>query len=145
MFHWSFPLTERVSKKFEMPLFYKIDKERKLVLITGSDYIALRDVLTVQEKFRNDPNFDLTFAQLIDLTHVKKLDLNATEIKQIADNAVPLPGIRRAFIVSDDTAFRFAQMYKSYREEAQDSATRVFRELDQALHWVLSEGQEAPN
>jgi hypothetical protein len=125
-----------------MPLFYKVDRERKLVLITGSDPITLGDALNPQEKFRNDAEFDLSFAQLIDFSHVKKIDLSAIEVRQIAGNAVPLPGIRRAFIVNSDIAFGLAEMYKSYRDDEQDSATRVFRELDQALNWVLSADKE---
>lgn len=126
-----------------MPAFYKVDKERRLILITGSDHITLHDALNLQERFRNDPEFDPTFAQLIDLTQVKKLDLEPGDVRKLSDNAVSLPGIRRAFLANSDVAFGLARMFETYREFANDPGTRAFRELDQALHWVLAEDEDS--
>jgi hypothetical protein len=125
-----------------MPAFYKIDKDRKLILITGSDHISLRDALALQEKFRNDPDFNPAFAQLVDLTQVRKLEFNPGEIRQIAGSAVAAPGVRRAFLANDDVAFGLARMFESYRESMDDTGTRVFRELDQALNWALSKDSD---
>jgi len=45
-----------------MPIFYKIDKDRKLVVSTGSGFVTKMEALAHQDQVLNDP--DLTPASL---------------------------------------------------------------------------------
>ncbi len=126
-----------------MPACYKIDSDRKLILITGADHTTPREALNLQEECRKDSEFDPTFAQLLDLAQVKKLDLNSSDVRQIARSLVWLPGVRRAFLADADVAFGLARSFESYRKSANDPGTSVLGELDQALQKVLSESVSA--
>ncbi len=51
-----------------MPLFYKIDKERRLVMSTGSGVFSVADAVSHMEKLSKDPDFDPGFSQIADFT-----------------------------------------------------------------------------
>ncbi len=121
-----------------MPAFYKIDKENRLVMTTGSGTVTVADALAHQEKLLRDPDFDPTFSQLLDFSHVTKIEVNSEHIRRIAQNSVFSPVSRRAILVNNDTAFGLARMFAILRESAGDNGIEVFRNLDDALEWVLA-------
>jgi hypothetical protein len=67
-----------------MPAFYKIDKERKLVMTTYSDVLTLAEALGHQEKLPKDRDFDPSFSQLFDVTHVTDVQLTAEDVRTLA-------------------------------------------------------------
>jgi hypothetical protein len=121
-----------------MPAFYKIDKERRLVMTTGAGRLSMADALAHQEKLAGDSDFDPGFSQLMDFTHVTQIDLNADDIRVLAQRSIFSPQSRRAFIVPSDSAYGLARMYEILREEAGEHGIGVFRNLDEALDWILS-------
>jgi hypothetical protein len=44
-----------------MPAYFKIDKERRLVMSTAAGVLTLADALTHQESLLKDPDFDASF------------------------------------------------------------------------------------
>lgn len=44
-----------------MPAFYKIDKERRVVLSTASGVFTLADAVSHMDKLSKDPDFDPSF------------------------------------------------------------------------------------
>ena len=58
-----------------MPAFYKIDKERKLVMSAGSGYVTKAQVLAYQKQLSNDPDFHPSFSELADFAQVTKVDI----------------------------------------------------------------------
>jgi hypothetical protein len=122
-----------------MPVFYKIDKERKLVLSTGRGVFNKHEALTHQERLLADPDFDPSYSQLLDFTHVTQVDLTAADVQQWALRNIFSPHSRRAFLVSNDVAFGFGRMFEILREAAGERGIRIFRDLGEALDWVLSE------
>ena len=121
-----------------MSAFYKIDKENRLVMSTGSGMLTMADVLAHQEKLQHDPDFDPAFSQLLDFSHVTKLQLTSDNIRQIAQNSIFSPASRRAILVNNDTAYGLARMFAILRESSGDTGIEVFRILDEALDWVLA-------
>jgi hypothetical protein len=55
-----------------MPAFYKIAKDRRLVLSTASGVLTLEDVLAHQDQILADPDFNPQYSQLLDLTHAAR-------------------------------------------------------------------------
>jgi hypothetical protein len=98
----------------------------------------MADVLTHQSKLSNDPDFDPGFSQLIDFRHVTQLELNADDIRTLAQRSIFSPQSRRGLIMQSDLAYGLARMYEILREEAGEHGIRVFRNLDEALDWILS-------
>ena len=121
-----------------MSVFYKIDKERKLVLSTGSGALTMADALAHQEKLRKDPDFAPGFSQLLDLTHITRVDLEPEDVRRLAQTLVFSNDSRRAILVNSDVAFGFARMFEMLRDTFGEKGIRVFRNLDDALDWVLA-------
>jgi hypothetical protein len=51
-----------------MPAYFRIDKERRLVMSTISGIFTLADGLAHQENLLKDVDFDSSFCQLLDCT-----------------------------------------------------------------------------
>jgi len=121
-----------------MAAFYKIDKERRLVMSTGSGVLTLADLLGHQEKLLADSDFSPDFSQLWDLTHVTQVELTSKDVHRLAQRSIFSPDSRRAILVSRDLVFGLARMFEIYRDILGENGIRVFRNLDDALEWVLA-------
>ena len=86
-----------------------------------------------------DPDFSPKFSQLMDLTHVTGVALNAEDIRQLAKTNVFSPESRRAILVDNDLKFGLARMFEMFRDFHGEKGIRVFRNLDDALAWVLDQ------
>jgi hypothetical protein len=122
-----------------MPLFSKIEKARKLVISTGSGVLTMADALAYQDKLQQDPEFDPSFSQLLDFTHVTKVELETEDIRRLAQRSLFSTDSRRAILVSSDVAYGLARMFEVLRESLGEKGIQVFRNLDEALDWVLAE------
>ncbi len=120
-----------------MPFYYKIDKERRLVMSTGAGVLTVANSLAHQDELLKDPDFDSSFFQLMDLTHVTKLEHTDEDVRRVAQRSVFSPNSRRAILVSADEAFGVVRMFQVLRESLGENGIRVFRDLDDALEWVL--------
>lgn len=121
-----------------MPTFYKIDKERRLVLTSGSGTFTLADAVSHQTRLLNDLDFDPGFSQIADFRHVTHFDISASDIQKLAEKRVFSAESRRAFIAPTDVGFGLARMFEIMRANFAEEKIAVFRDLDEALHWVLS-------
>jgi hypothetical protein len=120
-----------------MPAFYKIAKDRRLVLSTASGVFTLADALAHQNQIIADPDFDPLYSQLMDFTHVTKIDLSADDICKLSERDVFHPTSSRAILVTNDLGEGLARLFKILRDHAGEQRIRVFRNLDEALEWVF--------
>jgi hypothetical protein len=126
-----------------MPFFYKIDKERKLVMSTAAGELTKDEVRSLQDQLRKDPDFDPNFSQLSDLTHVTAMNITGAEMQELAERTAFSPKARRAVLASNDLAFGLALMFEQIREAKGDHGIRVFRKLEEALDWIVGKGESA--
>ncbi len=126
-----------------MPATYEIDKQRRLVITTGLGRITLANALEHQEKLRKDPDFDPSFSQIMDLTRITEFALEANDIRRLAQGTVFSRESRRAIIASSDLVYGFGRMFEILREIAGENGIRVFRDLDEALDWILPKSTSA--
>ncbi len=122
-----------------MPFFYKIDKERRLVMSTAAGELTKDEVLSLQDQLRKDPDFDPSFSQLSDLTHVTVMNITGAEMQELAASTAFSSRSRRAVLASNDLAFGLARMFEQIREAKGDLGIRVFRKLEDALDWIVNE------
>jgi hypothetical protein len=126
-----------------MPAFYKIDRERRLVMSTGAGILTMAEILAHQNKLANDSDFDPDFSQLMDFTQVTQIALNANDVRRLAQRSIFSPQSRRAFIMANDAAYGLGRMYEIFRESAGEHGIGVFRNLEEALDWILSKRERA--
>jgi hypothetical protein len=81
-----------------MPASYKIDKQRELVLSSGSGVLTKADLVRHMEQLLNDPDCDPKFSQLADFTEVSGFDLTGDDVRELASKTVFSHRSRRAFI-----------------------------------------------
>jgi len=126
-----------------MPATYEIDKQRRLVITTGSGRITLANALAHQEKLRKDPDFDPRFSQIMDLTRITEFALEANDIRRLAQGTIFFRESRRAIIASSDLVYGFGRMFEILREIVGENGIRVFRDLGEALDWILPKSKGA--
>jgi hypothetical protein len=122
--------------------FYKVEKNHRVVLSTASAVFSREDFLSHQEKLRNDPDFDPTYAQIADFSHVTRFDLSPAEVEQMAEGTIFDLNARRAIIAPNDVGYGFGLLYESLRKAAGSTGIAVFRNLDEALEWVIGGKQD---
>lgn len=121
-----------------MPAFYKIDKEHKVVLSTASGVFDLAAALAHQDQLLVDPDFDPTYSQLLDYSHITDVRIDANDVRKLAERSVFWPCSRRAIYVTRDIEYGFARMFEMLRENAGEKGIRVFRNFDDALTWIFA-------
>jgi hypothetical protein len=125
-----------------MPAFYKIDKEHRVVLSTASGVFDLAAALAHQDQLLADPDFDPSYSQLLDYSHVTEVRIDTNDVRKLAERSVFWPCSRRAMYVTRDIEYGFARMFEMLRENAGEKGIRVFRNLDDALTWIFA-GRDA--
>jgi hypothetical protein len=120
-----------------MPLFFHVDKARKLVMTTASGVVTRSDVDTHFQKLLKDPDFDPRFSELGDYTHLTKIDFTADDLRDFARLNVFAPSSRRAIVVGDDSTAVFAEMFALLRQVEGERDVRVFRTLEEGVDWIL--------
>jgi len=122
-----------------MPAFYKIDKERNLVLTTGYGFITKEEIITLQDEMSNDPEFDSNFSQVADFSQLTNTDITIADVHTFAQRDVFSIHSRRAIIVKGELAFGFAKIFEVCRQLIGATGIRVFRNLDEAFEWILEQ------
>jgi hypothetical protein len=126
-----------------MPATYEIDKQRRLVISTAWEHFTVADALAHQDKLLKDPDFDPSFSQLMDFTQVTQIDLEASDVRRLAERTVFSANSRRAIVAASDLAYGLSRMFEMLRENAGENGIRVFRDLDEAVDWLLSKSTTA--
>jgi hypothetical protein len=120
-----------------MSAFYKIDKERKLVLSSGTGVLTREDILGHMERLSNDPDFDPDFSQLADFRQITEVEFGPEDVRQFAERNIYSSRARRAIVVKDDLQFGLARMFEIHRELNGETGIRVFRSFEDAMDWIV--------
>lgn len=122
-----------------MPISYRIDPARRLVLTRAWGVLTDADILDHKEQLAKDPDFDATMPQLSDVRSVERLDVTTDGVKAMVahdtDNADRVAGHRMALVVSSDEVFGMPRMY-GLRRGAAGKDVGVFREVAEAEAWL---------
>ena len=126
-----------------MPTFFKIYKERRLVMSVISGVVTMADALAHRQNLWKHPDFEPSFAQLVDLSNVTKIEFSREDVEAFAEDTIFSLNSRRAALATCDITFRLARMFEMHREAKGEERLRVFRNLDDALDWVLAKNAAA--
>jgi hypothetical protein len=126
-----------------MPTFFKIYKERRLVMSTFSGVVTMADALAHRQNLQKHPDFDPSFSQLVDFSNVTKIELSREDIERLAQDTIFSLNSRRAALATCDLAYELARMFEMLRKSKGEEGLRVFRHLDEAVDWVLAKNAAA--
>ncbi len=118
-----------------MPITYKIDPQQNLVVTSIWGPATETEVAEHNRSLRTDPQFDPHFRQLTDMSGVTALLVSTKVIEETAHDQYCAPGVRRAFVASDDAAFGLARMF-ALHSEAMGQTIHVFRDRATAEEWL---------
>ena len=118
-----------------MPASYRIDKSLGLVFTKGEGVLTGQDIRTHELRLREDPDFDPSYNQLIDLRDVIEFAASTEEMRTISTYHISNEKSRRAIVAEKDAHFGMARMYEMLRGVKPDQIT-VFRDMAEARHWL---------
>src|SRR3972149_3691406 len=122
-----------------MPISYRIDPSRKLVLTTATGVLTDDDLIRHKQRLVADPAFQPDMRQLSDVRGVTDLQVTPLGVRLMvaADeaHAPALGGHRLAIVVIEDLTFGMARMYQMLAEDTTRSVG-VFREIAEAEAWL---------
>jgi hypothetical protein len=133
-----------------VPIDYRIDEERRLVLARVRGDVTEADLFTYQREVWSRPEV-AGFNELVDMSGVGRIVapsidrvLELSSVSAAMDAAQEKS--RFAIVAPDDLAFGLGRMYQAYRGLDQRSTKRVgvFRTLDQALAFLGLEANFDP-
>jgi hypothetical protein len=118
-----------------MPVTYTIDPDKKLVLSEIWGPATETEVLEHNRRLSGDPMFNPGYQQLADMRGVTEILVSADTIMETARDAFFSPGVRRAFVASDDCIFGMARMFALHAESL-GQLVEVFRDRGAAEEWL---------
>lgn len=125
-----------------MPIDYRIDHARRLVVATGHGTLTDADVFGFQREVWSRPDV-AGYDELVDVSRVEKVVLpSADRVRELAELAVamdvPSSPSRFAIVAPSDLTFGLGRMYETYRGLAGGGTKQVgvFRTLDEALTFL---------
>jgi hypothetical protein len=134
-----------------VPIAYRIDQDRKVVVACGYGVLTTADVFDYQRTVWSRQDV-AGYDELVDMTHVSAVDLPSTQrIQDLASMAarmdVPDGRSRFAIVAPSNLTFGLGRMLQAYRSADQRSTKTVgvFRTMAEALVYLqLSDQPLAP-
>ncbi len=115
---------------------YLVDAERRMVTVKFRGKLTVGDIERYSKLLQANPTFQADYSEVVDLTQVEELDLNADEFLRLADEIDPFsPGAKRAFVVRTSVQNHAARMHKVLRVQRN---IEIFRSIEDAERWILS-------
>jgi hypothetical protein len=113
---------------------YVVEAEKKQVFVKFGKRLNVADVEKYFATLVADPAFQADFSELVDLTEVEQLNLEAEDFLRLADQVDPfLPHAKRAFVVRTALQDNAARMHKVLRTH---QTVEIFRSREEAERWI---------
>jgi len=131
-----------------MPIEYRIDHERRLVLAEGYGTVTDEEVFRYQREVWSRSDV-AGYDELVDMSEAREIVEGSTErMRELASLSAeadpPAGGGRFAIVAPHDLTFGVGRMYQAHRGLNEQSTKEVaeFRERDAALRWLAGEEPE---
>jgi len=113
---------------------YVVDVESHLVRVKFGKKLAFGDIERYAKLLQLNPQFRPSYAEIVDLTEVEELDLDAEEFLKLADKVDPFsPQAKRAFVVRTLFQGHAAGMHKVLRPQRN---IEIFHTAEEAECWI---------
>jgi hypothetical protein len=122
-----------------MPADYTIDKSQRMVFSKAYGILTDQDIISHQEKLRDDPDFDPSFSQLVDCIKVTKADdLSTDAIYELARRHLFGVESKRAFVAPKKLLYGLFRMFQILTNDYPDELV-VFKDLTEAREYLKLE------
>ena len=120
-----------------MPASYVIDKQRRLVVTTGTGVVTFEECKQHQDLLIADPEFDPTYNQLMDFSLATRVKLDESNVGFLVVRHVFTRPSRRALVSTDaqliDLMRKAAELRKQFFG---DEDVQFFSNREDALRWL---------
>ncbi len=123
-----------------MPVDFKIDTERRLIVATVFDEISDTDIIEGLHSSVSDPGFEPGFNVLSDHTRItrpittEQVKLLVGHMESLSDH---LAGARWAIVTNSPASYGMMRMLSVFAERV-PMELQVFRDADEANQWLVS-------
>ena len=122
----------------------QIDRESAIALVDVGEASSAAEIIKAVEALFAHPGFVDGMDTIFDSSRCDFSKVSAEDLKSIASFLVPhLPRFanRVNLVVERDLEYGLARMYGVFAEEIAPSERRIFRDIDAAREWFLSNKQ----
>jgi len=113
-----------------------VDAARRLVTVKFGKKLTVSDIEQYAKRLRLDPSFRPDYSEIVDLTQVEEVDLQADEFFRLADEIDPFsPAAKRAFVVGNSVQNHAARMHRVLRTQRN---IEIFNSVEEAERWIGS-------
>lgn len=112
-----------------------MDAARRIVFTDAHGHVSQEESLVANRRLRANPEFDPTFDQLLDARSVVRAPMDVDEMARVVAASPFGQSSRRAIVVSSNTVYGFARMYKSLAE-GDGGDVQVFWSIEEAHEWL---------
>jgi hypothetical protein len=122
--------------RLKLPAQHTIYPGKRLVIVRFASTLTLESIERYATRLRTDPAFDPDFSEIVDLTGVEKIELEAGDFVKLADQVdVFGASAKRAFVAGNAMQQHAARMHKIL---ATQRNLRIFRTVESAEKWIAS-------
>jgi hypothetical protein len=125
-----------------MPIYYRLDHRKRLVLARGYGTITETDLVTYQREVWSRPDV-AGYDELVDMTGVQNIERPSVDrIMTLSTMSASMDSRSQsskfAIVAPDDLAFGLGRMYQAYRglDARSTKHVEVFRTLAEALEFL---------
>jgi hypothetical protein len=93
------------------------------------------DVLEHHRSLRNDPDFDPTYRQIVDMSGITDDLVDVATKELVSRDQIFARGARRAWVATENYTFGMARMY-TVAANGQGQSVQVFRTRKEAEDWL---------
>ena len=122
-----------------MPITYRIDARRSLVVTTISGHIHEAELRAHAAAAAADPAAQACMRTIVDISQWVEVAVDSKVVAELAmtsGDVARAPGRQVAVIAPTDTAYGLSRVFQGFRSGANASEMRVFRNRAEAEAWL---------
>jgi hypothetical protein len=122
-----------------MPIHYRIDSERGVVLAAGEGHITVADLEAYCREIVDDSDYRPGFDELFDFRRAQPWQVPTSDLRKLREVNRQLSGkvgnSRLAYVVGSDFGFGLGRIFMALSDDSKIEH-RVFREMTDAREWL---------
>jgi len=113
---------------------FTVDADRRIVVVRFGKRVSFPEIKDYVQKLLAHPLFRPNYSEIVDLSNVEELQLDAEQFIKLADEVDPFSvEAKRAFVVHNSVQAHAARMHKALRTQRDFT---IFHSLDEAERWI---------